>query len=174
MTISYSVRKVCKALEITSSGYYAWFWGLSKKSGSRRNCLPVLISSRFRESKNTYGPLRIYHDLKEENEHYSRNYISQMMQQMGLKSIHRRKFRVTTDSDHDFKTAENILDRNFQVKTINTVYAADITYIATLKGWLYLAIVIDLGSRKVVGWALKEHMRTELILEALQMACSRR
>lgn len=94
--------------------------------------------------------------------------------QMGLKSIHKRKFRVTTDSDHDFKTAENILNRNFQVKTINTVYAADITYIATLKGWLYLAVVIDLGSRKVVGWALQEHMRTELILEALQMAYSRR
>jgi putative transposase len=173
MTRSYSVRKICKALEITSSGYYAWLLGLSRKREARRNRLRVLIAAHFLESKMTYGPMRIHHDLKEENEPCSRNYVNRMMQEMGLKSIHKRKFKVTTDSNHDWETADNILDRNFQVKAINTVYTADITYIATLKGWLYLAVV-DLSSRKVVGWALQDPMRTELILEALQMACSRR
>jgi len=170
MEKQYAIIKICRAVELSSSGYYAWKKGRSRKREARHRKLSVFIAARFSESKNTYGPVRIHKDLKEEKIPCSRRYVSQRMIEMGLKSVHKRKYRITTDSDHALPIAPNILDRNFNPETLDTVYACDFTYIPTHQGWIYLAVVMDLCSRKIIGWSLKNHMRTELVLSALNMA----
>lgn len=121
------------------------------------------------ESAKTYGTVRIHKALQAENIRCSR-----MMVELKLRSLHKRAFRVTTNSAHKFPVAENILDRNFSPDGMNTVYAADITYIPTRQGLLYLAVVIDLYSRKVVGWAMQDNMCAEMVIRALTMAITRR
>jgi transposase InsO family protein len=117
----------------------------------------------------------VYHELKAQGEAVCENTVAKLMRQGGIRSVTRRRFRMkTTDSAHAHPIAFNVLDREFDTKLPDTKWAADITYIPTGEGWLYLAAVIDLCSRKVVGWAMAEHMKARLCIDALVMALSRR
>ena len=130
----------------------------------------TLVRTTYFESERTYGSPRIYQAIKATKVPCSRAHVSRIMQQEHIWAIHKRKFRVTTDSEHDLPVAENILARDFTALQPNEKWVSDITYIRTKEGWLYLAVIIDLFSRKIVGWSMKSDMKTHLLLEALSMA----
>ena len=121
-------------MEVTINIYYLWVHGKNRKREARKNRLSVLIKSVFYESSKTYGQVRIQQELNAQKILCSKSYASQIMQELQLRSVHKRSFKVTTDSDHQFPVAENLLDRNFNPKVVNAVYAADITYIPTRQG----------------------------------------
>ncbi len=167
---NYPVRILCRVLQVSRSGFYAW----AKRSPSRRKVedrrLRVEIKALHEASYKTYGSPRIHADLKARQMAISRKRVARLMKEAGLCGLPPKRFRRTTDSQHNQPVAGNVLQRDFDVSKPNQCWAADITYIRTWEGWLYLAVVIDLFSRRVVGWALADHLRTDLVLEALRMA----
>ena len=126
------------------------------------------------ETRGAYGSRRTAERLRSQGHDVGRYRAGSLMKKAGVSVTHRKKFRVTTDSRHNLPVAPNLLDRNFQVVHPNTVWCSDITYLWTMEGWLYLAVVIDLYSRKVVGWAMSAHMKATLVTKALSMAYWRR
>ncbi|WP_414647094.1 IS3 family transposase [Chitinophaga sp.] len=170
----FKIVVLCRVLKCSKSAYYAWRAGKTRRRTTHRRRLTTMVSTIYYGAKRRYGSPRIYRDIKAANVPCSRSSIVTIMQQLGLRAYHKRKFRITTDSDHDLPVAENLLNRDFSAKTINKKWVCDITYIRTREGWLYLAVVIDLFSRRVVGWSMKSHMKTELVLDALKMAISTR
>lgn len=118
----------------------------------------------------TYGSPRIHSELKDAGEKVSRKRIARLMRETGVSGLRKRRFKRTTDSEHSQKIAENLVARDFNPTGPNQIWASDITYVRTWQSWVYLAVVIDLFSRRVVGWEMAEHMRTELVLAALQKA----
>jgi len=161
---------LCKVLDVSTSGYYAW----TKREPSAKvkddERLRVEISAIHRESRGTYGSPRIHAELKARGFDVGRNRIAQLMAGLGLTGQLPRPFRKTTDSNHDHPIAPNLVAREFNPTGPNELWATDITYIWTSAGWMYLAVVLDLYSRRVVGWACAEHMRTELVIDALARA----
>lgn len=134
-----------------------------------------LIKTIFEESKQTYGSPRITIELRKLGHHVSRPKVARLMKQEGLKSKVKRKYRVTTDSDHKFPVAPNLVKRNFTPDKINKVWVSDITYIHTKQGWLYLTIIIDLYDRQVIGWALSKTMHAvNTVIPAWRMAIGKR
>lgn len=133
-----------------------------------------LVEQSHRESRGSYGARRIKQDLEDDGEIVSRHRIGRLMKANSLVSKHKKKFRVTTNSDSKLPVADNLLDRNFEVEAPNQVYVGDITYIWTQEGWLYLAVMIDLYSRAVVGWSLSKRLKAALATSALEMAMQRR
>lgn len=166
----YSVIALCRNLQCSPSGYYNWRKGNSRRRESHRRRLVSLIRTTYYESERTYGSPRIYKAIKAAKVPCSRDHVAKIMQQEHIWAVHKRKFRVTTDSKHDLPVAENLLARDFTATRPNEKWVSDITYIRTKDGWLYLAVIIDLFSRKVVGWSMKPDMKTHLLLEALAMA----
>ena len=132
--------------------------------------LSALIIKSFNDSRQTYGTERIQEDLREQGEKVSRRRIGRLMKKVGLVCKTIKKFKATTNSNHNERISTNLLNRNFKVDAPNKVWVGDITYIWTDEGWFYLATVIDLFSRKVVGWSMANHMRTSLVNDAMQMA----
>ncbi len=165
---------MCDVLQVSPSGYYKWTGCSESHRACRDRALATHIRAVHKSSHGTYGSPRIHAELKEQGEEVSRKRIARLMRQEGLKAICRKRFCRTTNSKHDQPVAANELDRKFDVDTPDSAWATDMTYIWTWQGWLYLAVVIDLCSRRVVGWAAAEHMRTELTVDALQMAVTRR
>ena len=127
-----------------------------------------------RETRGSYGSRRTAERLRREGYSVGRYRARSLMKKAGVSVIHRKKFRITTDSKHHLPVAPNLLDRNFQVEQPDSVWCGDITYLWTMEGWLYLAVVIDLYSRKVVGWAMNSRMKASLVTDALSMAYWRR
>lgn len=166
----FHVNAMCEALEVPRSGYYAHKSGSSMLRKTEDERLTKLITESFQASRQNYGTQRIQHDLREWGETVSRRRIGRLMRQNGLVCKTIKKFKVTTNSKHNRMLSPNLLNRQFKVDEPNQVWVGDITYIWTQSGWLYLATVIDLFSRKVVGWSMAGHMRTSLVNEALQMA----
>lgn len=166
----YSIRTLCRVLECSISAYYSWKKGESGKRAHHRRRLTALVRTTYFGSLKTYGSPRIYKALKADSISCSRSHIIKIMQQQGLVGIQKRKYCVTTTSDHDLPIAENLLNRGFKADKANQKWVADISYIRTNEGWLYLAVVIDLFSRKVVGWSMDTKMKTDLVLSALKMA----
>jgi putative transposase len=166
---------MCKVFKVSKSGYYNWIKQGSKISKEDKE-LNDLIMDIFIASRKTYGTIRIKKSLLEEyGVIVSRRKISKIMRSLGLKSVHfKRKRQNTTDSNHNEAISENRLEQNFKVDKPDTVYVGDITYIQTKKGMVYLATVIDLFSRKIVGYAVDDNMKTTLINKALQMAIDKR
>jgi putative transposase len=168
---------MCEVLGVSTSGYYKW---KSKQLNGetdrekKKNELKQKISKSFHESLGTYGSPRVYDDLIEWGYTVSQKTVARYMQEMGLKAIPTEKYVVTTDSDHDLPIYPNLIKRTFNVDTPNTVWVADITYVRTLEGWMYLASIMDLFSRKIVGWSQGATMKKELTLEALEMALTTR
>ena len=136
--------------------------------------LVAKIQAVHSESRRIYGSPRVHASLKAEDYQIGRNRVARLMRKNDIRARTKRKFRVTTDGCHDHPVAPNLLDRQFTVEAPNTVWLADLSYIWTREGWLYLAVVLDLFSRQVVGWAMDEPMPQELTLAALDMALKRR
>lgn len=169
---AFSVSTMARVLRVSRSGYHAWKKRLDNPEKEAR--LKVEIEALFNLSRQTYGYRRIAKALRERGETVNAKKVRRIMEERNLRPKARRKFKATTKSDHGHPVAENVLNRDFTAQAPNQKWAQDITYIWTKEGWLYLAVVIDLFSRMVVGWAMAERMGQELVLNALQMAIWRR
>jgi len=159
---------------IERSGYYAWLNREPNKRDLANEKLDKEIISIFNEHKGRYGSPRLTKELQGRGEHCSKNRVARRMKQIGLKAKGKNKFKNTTDSKHNFPVAPNLLNRNFKAEAPNQKWCGDISYIWTDEGWLYLATVIDLYSRKVIGWSLQATMTKKLVCDALMMALWRR
>lgn len=152
---------MCKCMKVSKNSYYYW---LKNKDTQRVEPSTLLLKNRikaiFEESRQIYGSCRVQKMLEREGLIYARSYVGVLMKQMGLKSVLRRKFTITTDSKHSFPVAGNVLDRSFESLEIGKKWVSDITYIRVNDGWSYLTTIIDLADRKVVGWSLSDDMTT--------------
>jgi putative transposase len=171
---TYSVRLMCRVLGVLASGYYAW----RSRPQSPRAVANRDLLERIRRihvaHHGRYGSPRMHAALRAQGHQASRGRVERLMRRDGIRALARRRFRpTTTDSRHQLPIAPNLLQQKFMASVPNRVWLADITYIPTGEGWLYLAAVLDLATRKVVGWAMRDHMRTELTLGALIMAIQR-
>jgi transposase InsO family protein len=172
---SYPLKVVCPTLQVSRAGYYAWRGRSPSAQSLRRDDLVGKIRSIHQVSRAVYGSPRVYRTLLADGERVSENTVAKVMRQERIRAKTKRRFIPrTTDSCHAQAVAENVLDRQFTAEAPNRKWALDITYIPTDEGWLYLAGVIDLCSRKIVGWSMADHMRTELVSDALKMAVARR
>lgn len=168
---------MCQVLKVSTSGYYKWLKqqsSLPSEKEKYRVEIQQKISKSFHESFGTYGSPRVHDDLIDWGYTISQKTVARMMREMGLKATQKEKYVVTTDSNHDLNIYPNTLNRQFSVEEPNQVWVTDITYIWTLEGWVYLASVMDLFSRKIVGWSLADHMKKELAIQALNMAIVQR
>lgn len=166
-----SIKRACELCKVSRSGYYDW---LRRPAKTNVDVLGQKIKRIFKNSRKTYGTRRIKKQLAIEGIAASRQRISRKMAEQGLIAKAHRKTRATTNSNHDHPVAPNLLDRQFDVQQPNKVWVMDITYLATNEGWLYLAIVLDLYSRMVVGWSISKRMTKELVIDALETAIKRR
>jgi transposase InsO family protein len=166
----YPVQLLCEVLEVSRSGYYASVDrpASSKKTSNAR--LVVEIKAAMARGRGTYGSPRVHQDLRAHGIRVSKKRVERLMRENDLVARQKRRFVHTTDSDHDHPIAPNVLERNFEAKAPNEAWVGDVTYIPTGEGWLYLAVLLDLFSRRVVGWATSEHNDTELALRALEHA----
>ena len=171
----YSVECSCLVLEVSRSGYYDWLERPMSEQAKQREELKVKIKKVHEENRCVYGSRRVCAALKAEGETACVNTVARGMKELEIRAKTKKKFvPCTTDSRHQQPIAENILDRQFIAELPNQKWATDITYIPTGEGWLYLAGVIDLCSRKIVGWSMADHMKTDLVSDALKMAVDRR
>jgi putative transposase len=165
---------MCRVLEVSTSGYYAW----CKRSPSARAQADADLTSRMsaihERSRATYGAPRIHAELEAEGIQVGRKRVARLMRTAGLVGVSRRKWITTTVRDRNARPAPDLVERNFMAPGANRLWVADITYIPTWAGFLYLAVVLDAFSRRIVGWAMETHLRTELVLEALNMALAQR
>lgn len=168
------IRTLCWLLGVSCSGYYAWRGRpeCTRRREDRR--LEVQIRTVHSKSGQIYGSPRIHRALQAQGIKTSRKRVSRLMQQCGLRSKRQRAYRVTTQSNHELPVPTNLLQRRFQAQQPNQVWLGDMTYIATQEGWLYLAVLLDLYSRRVVGWATREDLSHHLTKQALRMALQQR
>lgn len=170
----HSVMLLCRVLEVSRSGFYAWLGRGESRWLRRERQLATKIRVLHAESLGRYGSPRVHRDLLAQGEHVSRKRVARLMREQNLFGRRRRRCKRTTNSDSKQAAASNVLARRFDVATPNRFWAADISYIRTWEGWLFIAVVLDLFSRRVVGWAMEDHMRVELPLVALRMAVAHR
>jgi len=165
---------MCRVLGISRSGYYDWQKVSPGKRELANQGLDQRIEEVYRQHKQRYGAPRITKALKARGEPCSHTRVARRMRALGLKALVKRKFKVTTDSSHNQPTYSNVLNRDFSTTGINQKWAQDITYVRTDEGWLYLAVVIDLYSRAVIGWSMNSRMKKSLVCNALTMALFKR
>jgi len=170
----HSVRRMCRALQVAASGYYAACARPLSVSAQRRERLTTRIRSIHTASRDTYGAPRIHLDLIAQGEQCCKNTVAKLMRRARIVPKTIRRFRITTDSRHTWWTAPNLLGRVFSASQPNACWLTDITFIPTREGWLYLAVILDLYSRAVVGWAMSKRLDRGLAIDALTMAISRR
>ena len=170
----FPVRALCRNLEVSPSGFYAWRERKPSARRQRNERLRVSIRALHAASRRTYGSPRIHRDLREANERVGCKRVARLMREEGLQSRRKRRFRVTTNSNHSEPVAPNILARDFQAKNPNERWVADITYVWTREGWLYVAAILDLFSRRVVGWSADGRIDGGLVSSALAMALDTR
>jgi transposase InsO family protein len=173
-TADFAVNTMCRFLQVSRSAYYDWLQRVPTAGEKDDIDLTGILENVFKKSRATYGTRRLKAVLLDRDRTVSRRRIGRLMREAGLACKTKRKFKATTNSRHDQPIAPNHLNRQFSVVQPDQVYAGDITYIHTQEGWLYLAVVIDLYSRQVVGWSMAEHMRTKLVNDALSMAIWKR
>jgi transposase InsO family protein len=167
----FTVEKMCKTLNISCSSYYNWKQNIDGKRSAQDEALLSEIKTIHKFSHETYGSPRIYNELKNKDVCVSRAKVARLMSKNNIRSVHAKKFKITTNSKHNYPVCDNILDRNFNPEREGKVWVSDITYIATKEGWLYLTIVLDLYDRKAIGWALSSRMfASETVIPALKMA----
>jgi len=170
----YRVATMCRVLEVSRSGYYDWLNRAPSARAQANATLLARIQEIHRESDGTYGAPRMHVELCEGATPASLNRVARVMRQAGIQGVSRRKGVRTTWRGTDADAAGDLVNRNFTATGPNQLWVADITYIPTWAGFLYLAIVLDVWSRRIVGWAMRTHLRTELVLEALDMALQQR
>ncbi len=166
----FHVRRMCRALGVSPSGYYGWRSRPLSARGQADAELTVRIRAIHERSRGTYGVPRVHVELVSEGIHVSRKRVARLMRLAGLEGVSRRKGWKTTVRDDEARPAPDLVEREFAADGPDRLWVADITYIPTWAGFLFLAVVLDAWSRRVVGWAMETHLRTELVLEALNMA----
>jgi len=171
---NHAVVRLCRTVEVSRSGYYAWRRSLESERTRSNRCLLEEIREIYDGSRGVYGAPRIHDELRVRGRRCGRHRVARLMRRAGLRARARRRYRVTTNSAHRHPTAPNLLAQRFRVERANQAWVADITYVPTREGWLYLAVVIDLYSRRVVGWATSGAMTRALAVDALQVALGRR
>ena len=165
---------MCKVLQVSRSGYYSWNKGRDSIKKQQAKELLTVIREIFTEYRGTYGYPRIHRELINRGIACSKNRVARLMRKDGLRAKVKRRFKATTDSKHNLPVAGNLVQRNFNPDQPDRVWAGDITCVWTGEGWLYLAVVLDLFSRTVVGWAMNRRMTRHLVMNALTMALKRR
>lgn len=172
----FSLKRMAVVLKVSRSGYYAWlrFGSVPSSRQQKRDIRDAKIKTAFDDSKQRYGVRRIQAELAESGIQANVKTISDSMKRQGLVAKAARKFKVTTNSEHKLPVAPNLLERDFKASAPNCKWVEDITYVMTSEGWLYLAVVIDLYSRAVVGWSMSTRMTSDLVCNALTMALFRR
>lgn len=173
---AYPVTLLCKVMNVSRSGFYDYLTDYNNDPGKRAPHMEIKarIKAIFKQSRSSYGSRRIVKQLGAEGYQIGRFKVRRLMRGLGLKAKMRRRYKVTTESRHAFPVAANILNRQFDVQKPNIVWTADISYVWTFEGWLYLAVVMDLFSRQIVGWATDRRIKKQLTLDALAMAYWRR
>jgi len=171
----YPLPVMCKTLEVSISGYRAW------KGGGTPNRLRLtdaqllaVIHAIHTQIKGAYGSPRILREIRARGFPVSKERVERLMRENGIRGRHKRRYKATTDSKHSLPVAPNLLDRNFSPAAPNQAWGADLTYLWTDEGWLYLAIVLDLFNREIVGWSIKPRMTADIVTDALTMAWFRR
>ena len=168
------MAQLCRALGVSRSGYYAWRSRKPSAAEVRREELTAEVKQIHAQVKGRYGSPRIHAELVARGTTCCVNMVARVMRAAGIAAKTKRKFKQTTDSNHSMPVAQNVLAREFNPDEPNASWVADITYVATREGWLYLAVVEDLFSRMVVGWSMAETMTSRLVVDALEMALLRR
>jgi transposase InsO family protein len=171
----FALVELCTALEVSVSGYRAWQrGGTPDRHRLTDTQMVALIRAIHAELKGAYGSPRMVRELRARGFPASKERVERLMREHGIRARHKRRYQVTTDSKHGLPVAENLLDRHFTPTAPNQVWTSDITYLWTDEGWLYLAIVMDLFNREIVGWSLKPRMTADIATDALSMAWFRR
>jgi transposase InsO family protein len=169
------IAVMCKVLDVSRSGFYAWDERGRSTRSSEDAKLAVRILAAYKTGRGGYGSPRVQEELlKADGIAVSRKRVARIMRELGLVGRRKRRFKATTDSKHNLPVAENVLDRNFEVDAPDVAWVTDITYVWTAEGWLYLAAILDLFSRRVVGFAMSQRIDRALVLEALRVAVGRR
>lgn len=171
---THSVELLCEILNVSRSGYYAWANRAVSEHEQEDKRLAPKIKAIFKTSRETYGYRRVTDALREQNEKCGKHRVARLMRKLDLNPVIKRRFTVTTDSGHNKPVYSNILDRQFHPQALNQAWVSDITYIATEQGWMFVAVIMDLFSRTIVGWAMDKRMTEELVMNALRMALFRR
>ena len=170
----FPVATMCRALEVSRSGYYAWLKASPSSLQEEDKVLAAKVREIHTASKGTYGAPRVHAELQATGTRTSRKRVARLMREAGLHGVSRRRRRVTTVRGPEEERAPDLVQRKFTASRVDELWVADITYVPTRSGFLYLSVVLDAFSRKVVGWSMADHLRTELVLAALEMAVAQR
>jgi putative transposase len=171
---NHTVKKLCKVLGVSASGYYKWRKNDITPRQKRRSKLLERILEIFEESRQTYGCPRVYRKLRSEGIKCNYKTVERLMRENEIQPKQKRKFKATTDSKHNLPIAPNVLSREFIVDEPDEVWVSDITYIETAQGWLYLCVFIDLYSRAIVGWSMSANMTADFVVAAFDMGIGKR
>jgi len=172
---AYPLPAMCETLTVSISGYRAWKRGGSPNRKRLTDAqLLALIQAIHKELKGSYGSPRMVRELRSRGFPAGKERVERLMRENGIRARHKRRYKATTDSKHSLPVAANLLDRNFTPAAPNQAWSADLTYIWTDEGWLYLAVVLDLFNREIVGWSIKPRMTADIVIDALTMAWFRR
>lgn len=170
----YGVSRLCRVLGVSRSGYCQWRNRPPSQRAQANAALDAEVAAIHRASRSSYGRPRIVAQLRSQGKHIGAERVRRSLQRQGLRPVYKRPYRVTTDSNHGLPVAPNLLQRRFDGWSANQAWVTDITFIATAEGWLYLAAILDLASRRIVGWSMSERINAELVCQALQSACWQR
>lgn len=165
---------LCRILGVSRSGFYAWQGREPSARSAQDARLSVQVAAIHQRSRGLYGSPRVHAELRADGVSVSRKRVARLMGEIGIESRRKRRFKATTDSNHSLPIAENILERKFEVDAPDVAWVTDITYVWTSEGWLYLAAILDLFSRRVVGFSMSESIDRSLVLDALRVAVGRR
>ena len=171
---NYPVTLLCQVMEVSRSGFYDFMKRLQRPKDPQEQRLIVKVRAIHKANDEAYGSRRMSQALRTDGDDVGRYQAGTLMKKANVEVKQKKRFRVTTDSKHNYPVAPNLLDRQFDIETPNTAWGGDITYLWTDEGWLYLAVIIDLFSRRVVGWSLSSRMKVDLVRDALLMAIWRR
>lgn len=167
----FEITRMCQTFQVSRSGYYAWKRRPMSQTRQRSESLTAVIADVHLKNKQVYGSPRIHQELVDQGHECCVNTVAKLMRNAGIHSKTKKKFQVTTDSKHDRPVAENLLSQQFDTATKpNEIWLSDITYVWTESGWMYLAVVLDLFTRKVVGWSFDHSMTSQLVVDAMQQA----
>ena len=170
----HGVQRMCRVIGASRSGYYGWRRQPQSKRQKENEKILMEIKESHKNSRRAYGSPRITEDIREKGIKCSENRVARLMKVHGIIAKTKKKFKATTSSKHNLPVAENLLNQDFVAEKPNTVWVSDITYIWTLEGWLYLAVILDLYSRQVVGWAMSDKLTANFVIKALYQAIGRR
>jgi len=168
--IQYPIAMMCRVLKVSRSGYYAWRTRPESARAKTDRELTRVIKRVHAQSKGVYGSPKVRADLEAEGYQYGRHKVARLMRNAGLRGCPKRRFRVTTKRDPKHGVAKNLLKQDFHAEAPNQYWASDITYISTQQGWLYLAVIMDLYSRRIVGWSMSHRIGRHIVMDALAMA----